>query len=207
MGSSTILDILGSMIVGGLLLLVALRMNDQATRHTFDSQEQLTVQQNMTFLIQMVESDFTKIGYNSNPLVPFNQGQYIQYADTSDVRFLVDLDTSGSYSTIEWILGGVVNAVSGARELDRIVTKPNGTVTTERYLNIGVTRFFMQYFGSNNPDSSLQVPGVPITTGNGIQTIELLVAIVPVAAYDTAYYSNISVWRQKRLMSMNLRGR
>lgn len=212
MGSTTLIDILGSMMVGGLLLLVALRMNDTVTKNTFDCQEQLTVQQNMTFLTEAIGSDFRKIGYNANPLVPFNQGQYITYADTSNIRFLADLDKNGTYDTVQWVLGPVVNPVSGARELDRMVRAPGGSVRSFSYRNVGVTRFFMQYFAASpNPDSSLQVPGIPITgsalMGNPIQMVELTIAVVPTAAYDTAYYSNISVWRQKRLVSMNLRGR
>lgn len=207
MGSTTILDILGSMIIGGLLLLVALRMNDQATKNTFDCQEQLTVQENMTFLVETVGEDFRKIGYNANPLIPFNQGQYISYADSNRISFLSDLNSDGRYDTVTWALGPVVNPISHARELDRTVDSSDGNSSTIRYTNVGVTRFFMQYFGSVNPDSALDDTTQPILTGNGIQMIELTIAVVPTSAYDTAYSSNISVWRQRRLLSMNLRGR
>lgn len=207
MGSTTLLDIIGSMLIGGLLLVVALRMNDQATKTTFDSQEQLTVQQNLTFLVEAVGSDFRKIGYNANPIVPFNQGQYIRFADSNRITFLADLNRDGQFDTVSWRLGPVVNPVSGSRELDRTVTPAGGAPSTIRYLNVGVTRFFLQYFDNINPDSALDDTTQPISAGNTIQMIELTIAVVPTAAYDTNYSSNISVWRQRRLMSMNLRGR
>jgi len=60
MGTTTLIDIIGSMLIGSLLLLVALRLNDQATKNTFDCQEQLTVQQNITFLVEALGADFRK---------------------------------------------------------------------------------------------------------------------------------------------------
>lgn len=211
MGSTTLLDILGSMLVGGMLFLMAMRMNDQATQTTFNCQEQLTVQQNLTFLVEAVSSDFRKIGYNANPTIPFNQGQYVRYADSNRISFLADMNRDGVFDTVTWQLGPVVNHGSGARELDRTVDTTNGGSSTIRYLNVGVTRFFLQYFDDIHPNSPLDDTTHPIiatdSLGNSVQMIELTVAVVPTAAYDTNYSSNISVWRQRRLMSMNLRGR
>ena len=47
MGTSVILDILGSMIIGGILLLTLFRMNDNATRNTYNFTGELGVQQNL----------------------------------------------------------------------------------------------------------------------------------------------------------------
>lgn len=207
MGSSTLIDILSSMLIGGLLFLVALRMNDQATSATFQCEEELTVQENLTDLVEVLESDFRKIGYNSNPLVPFNNGQYIEVADTSDIKFVADLDNSGNYSTVEWKLNkNILNKASGARELDRIITDPKGNVTTYSYASAGVTTFLMQYYDKNVPvDTLTNLPIINNGTNMTVQTIQLTLSVVPTAAYDTAYSSSVLVWRQKRLASMNLK--
>lgn len=207
MGSSTMIDILGSMLIGGLLLLVALKMNDEATKNTFQCAENLTVQQNMTLLTEMVESDFRIIGYCSNPLTPTNwqQGEYITAGGASYITFVADMDNSGNYSTIQWALGGVLATVQDGKntfttyELDRSVTAPNGQVTTYRYTTLGLTQFLLQYY--NYKDSLIPTPFVG---AQGTQTIQLTITMIPTAAYDTSYSAGISVWKQKRLASMVL---
>ena len=208
MGTTVFIDIMGSMLIGGLLLLVALRMNDQATKNTFQSQEQLTVQQNMVSLVQTIESDFRKMGFNSNPNVPFNQGTYIQFCDTSDIKFQADLGDTGTYNVVEWKLGPVLNKFYDGKdtvrikELDRIV---DGKTFTS---NLGVTRFFMNCYASVDSQRQGKIIALPVNSGNTIQLVQLIVNLVPTAAYDTAYSTNLSQWKQTRLTSMNLaRGR
>ena len=67
MGVSTILDIVGSMIVGGILLLTLFRMNSNATQNTYNFSGELTVQENLVTTVEVLEYDFRKIGYCENP--------------------------------------------------------------------------------------------------------------------------------------------
>jgi len=212
MGNSTMIDILGSAVIGGMLLLIALGMNDQATKNTFQTQESLTVQQNMVYLTQIIETDFRKIGYCSNPLNPmnWNQGQYIQAGTgANSISFLSDFDNSGNYSTVTWSLGQPIKTVMDGNnpitmyELDRSVTDPTGVTRTSQFTNLGVTQFSLQYWDAQG--NSLPPP---LTGQNPTQEIQLTVAMVPTEAYDTSYSASICIWRQKRLVSMNLkRGR
>jgi len=201
MGTSTFLDILGSMIIGGLLLLVALRMNDQATANTFQSQEQLTVQQNITSLINNIESDFRKIGYCANPDAIPQNFNLIPYGNTTDIKFLVDLNKDGSVDTVEWYLGTTATSPNpNVRTLYRKVTYSNGTVYNY-FSNLGVTLFTLRYFNSIDTTDSVNVPIIGTTTA---KIIEVTLQVQPSFAYDTAYSSNVSVWRQTRLVSLNL---
>jgi len=63
MGFSSLIDILGSIVIGGLLLMILLRMNETATQNTYEYNGELTVQQNLVSTVQLIEYDFRKIGY------------------------------------------------------------------------------------------------------------------------------------------------
>lgn len=66
MGFSTLLDIIGSMIIGGILLSITMRLNDAATEKTYNNSGELSMQQNLATVAQILEKDFRKIGYCSD---------------------------------------------------------------------------------------------------------------------------------------------
>ena len=55
------------MIIGGILLLTLFRMNDNATRNTYNFSGELIVQQNLVTTVEVLEYDFRKIGYCEDP--------------------------------------------------------------------------------------------------------------------------------------------
>ena len=63
MGTSTILDIITSTVIGGMLLLIALRLNAQALETNAVYQNNLNLQEGLVALVDVIESDFRKIGY------------------------------------------------------------------------------------------------------------------------------------------------
>ena len=58
MGSSTMIDIVGSMLIGGLLLLTAVRMDERATSNTF--QAEAGVPASMKYCLLAAESRLFK---------------------------------------------------------------------------------------------------------------------------------------------------
>jgi hypothetical protein len=52
MGFSTIIDIIGASVIGGILLLVLLQLNDKSTENTYTFGSELTVQQNLVQLLK-----------------------------------------------------------------------------------------------------------------------------------------------------------
>ena len=61
MGFTTILDILGSIIIGGILMIIAWRLSEAATERTFNNSGELSMQQNLATIAQIIENDFRKI--------------------------------------------------------------------------------------------------------------------------------------------------
>ncbi len=114
MGAATILDILGSTIVGGLLLFILFNMNNNATQNTYNFSGELILQQNLVTTVEVLEYDFRKIGYCEDPSVlPFPETDAILCADTSNIKFLTDLmeppynnpHGDGTLDTIQYFLG------------------------------------------------------------------------------------------------------
>lgn len=199
MGSSTMIDIVSSMLISGLLLLVALRMDEKSVQNTFDSQASLTVQQNLTSVVENLEWDMRKIGYCKNPDLQPQTYMYIVKGDTNLIWFLSDVNNAGVLDTVKYWLGGPVpgSANPDVRMLYRQVD--NGPAMGA---NLGITQFNIKYL-----DNFGQQLSTPFVAPSQTQIMEITVRVEPTAAYDTAYSSNYAVWRQTRLVSRNLKSR
>ena len=199
MGSTTLIDLVGSILVSGLLLLTALQLNEKSVQTTFDSQAGLTVQQNLVELVEYLQYDFRKIGYckDATKLPSSAANTFIQKGDTSTIWFLSDVSNSGKVDTVKYWLGNSV--ITGcpnprARLLYRQVD--SGTPTAS---NLGVTEFTLDYY-----DVFGDLLDTPFRTPNQAQYIVVNIRMEPIAAYDSDYSSNFVIWRQTRMVSRNL---
>ena len=197
MGSSTLIDIVSSMLISGLLLLVALQMDAKSVQNTFDSQASLTVQQNLTSLVESIEYDFRKIGYCKNPDAVPPSDEFIQSGDSTYISFLSDVADSGGLDTVKYWIGST--PIQGCpnhsvRMLYRTVDSGDTLAS-----NLGITEFKLRYIDSMGDTLQGHI-GSP----NGIQLIEVTVRIEPTVSYNANYDSIYAVWRQTRLVSQNL---
>ena len=68
MGFVGIIDVLGSVVIGGFLMLTLFKMNGAASENTYHYTGELVVQENMVSKWpNLLEYDFRKIGYCENP--------------------------------------------------------------------------------------------------------------------------------------------
>lgn len=199
MGFSTILDIIGSMIIGGILLNITMRLNDAATEKTYNNGAELSLQENMAIVAQMLETDFRKIGFCADWNKFPDPSKAIVYADESNIKYLTDLDSDTNMDSIRYFLGPTSELLSTPNPRDRMLyrVENNEAPLTS---NLGVTQFRLVYF-----DALGDTIAPPITTAGLINSIEINLAVESVAAYDTAYSS--AFWRQIRLVARNLRNR
>jgi hypothetical protein len=204
MGTTTMLDILGSMIIGGLLLITALQMNDTATNNNFVTQEDLTVQQNLTSLVENIEYDFRKIGYIKGGYPPPTD-KCIIFGDSDSIAFLSDIDNDGELDTVIWYkengpIAGCPN--QNARMLVRETVTPEGVSVDSA--NLGVTEFSIRYYDAFGtqiwPEYKQGSPDPP-------NLMKLNLMVEPTSAYDTSYSTNFAFWTQTRLVSKNLTAR
>ena len=199
MGFATIFDIMGSIIIGGILMLITWRLSDAATEKTYNNSGELSLQQNLTTIAQILETDFRKVGfcadYNKFP----DPSKAIVYGDESRITFLADLDFDTNMDSIRYYLGPTSELTVTPNPRDRLLYR---VVNNEPAItsNLGVTQFRLVFF-----DALGDTLTPPITTPGIISSLEINLAVENVAAYDTAYTG--AFWRQIRLVARNIRNR
>ncbi|MCL5020879.1 MAG: hypothetical protein M1339_04280 [Bacteroidetes bacterium] len=199
MGSSTMIDIVGSMLIGGLLLLTAVRMDEKATSNTFQSQATLTVQQNLTSLVEEIEYYFSKIGYLNNLDSAANRQYYILAGTPDSVAFEADLNRSGAFDTVSYYLGSHVAGCPNP-DVRYLFRKIDDQPPVEA--NLGIAVFHLSYY-----DQFMNLLDSIFTAPDNVRVITLTVKIEPTVMYDAAFDTVWSVWKETRLISRNLRAR
>ncbi len=212
MGTSTIIDIITSAVIAGLLLLISLRLNAQANESTAVYNGSVILQQNIVTLVAWIEHDFRQIGYCRDwTKIPVSS-QAFRKADSSDITFWTDINNSGSKDSIRWYIGpvtdNIVNETPNPR--DRLIYRVvnNGTATG---WNLGVTQFRLKYF-----DFQRQVLSTPVASPDQIYEIEISIACESPYKFTEQWRSSQSgsdssdfqvFWRQLRLAARNLKNR
>lgn len=200
MGFSTLIDIFGSTIIGGLLFLTLLRLNESATQNTYTFGGELDVQQNLVATVQLLEYDFRKIGYCKDyTKIPIPSKAIIAANDTS-ITFLSDVaPDDGNVDTVRYYLGPASELAGTPNPRDRMLYRVINNATP-RGSNLGVVLFKLTYFNAlgDTIPSPVSVPGE-------IYTMQIDVKVENPSAYDQQYSS--AFWRQIRLAARNIRNR
>ncbi|OGU42570.1 MAG: hypothetical protein A2315_06805 [Ignavibacteria bacterium RIFOXYB2_FULL_35_12] len=199
MGTNVILDIMGSIIIGGILMITLFRISDRATESTYNKTGDLTIQQNIASVVRTLEYDFRKIGYCADWTQIPNPSKSIIFAKSDGIKFLTDVDRDGKVDTMYYYTGPVSELIYTANPRDRILYR---VVNNEKpvKVNLGVTQFDLVYY---NVDKEI-IP-TPVSVLGEIYTIQISVAVEDIEAYDQKYSQVF--WRQIRLVAKNLRNR
>jgi hypothetical protein len=199
MGFSVIMDILGSTIIGGILLLNLFEINNTAIENNYTGSGELTAQQNLAVTVEVLENDFRKIGYCAYwEKIPIPT-QAILAADSNSIKYLTDVEADGIVDTMHYYLGPTSELLSTPNPRDRILYR---VINSEDPVgvNLGVTQFELTFF-----DVLGNLINFPITVPGEIYTMQIDITVEDVAAYDEKYSS--AFWRQIRLVAKNLRNR
>jgi type II secretory pathway component PulJ len=198
MGFSTILDILGSVIISGMLMVILMRLQDANTENIFNNGAELSLQQNLAVSAMVLEHDFRRIGYcKKYNLMPSTNA--IIAATDSSISFLTDVNDVGKIDTLHYYLGPASELTSTSNPRDRFLYR---VVNNEQPqgINLGITQFRLVYFtqlGDTLPP--------PINQPTLIAAMEINIAVENVEGYDQQYSS--AFWRQIRLAAKNLKNR
>ncbi len=216
MGFMTLLDIAGSIVVGAFVVLMVLNMNDTAVENTYTYSGELTLQENLTEIVQLLEYDFRKIGYCADGTKIPDPSKSIVYADTDRFSFLTDVATpsasrgDGTVDTLTYWLGSTDELAGTQNPRDRVLYR-RVNLDPAVGSNLGLTRFHLQYY-----DGLGRVIPTPVAVTGQIQSVQIDVAVENVMAFDkkekdglpdsTANYS-VAMWRQLHLAARNLNDR
>lgn len=229
MGTSVLIDVLGSIIVGGILLLTLFRMNNNAAQNTYNFTGELVLQQNLVTTVETLEYEFRKIGYCENPMnFPFPETNSILYADTSEIKFLTDLmiapdydEGDGTMDEIRYYLGPASELTETPNPDDKMLYREVNGVKTG--VNLGITYFRVRYFRDSSTGGGAttlaeilpkDLPKVYVAgSPTGITAMQIDIRVENTAAYDAKQgpddmdynpYRH-AFWRQVRLSSRNLK--
>jgi len=208
MGFSTLIDILGSTLVGGMLLLILLRLNDSGVQNTYMYGGELIVQQNLVDAVQVLEHDFRKIGFCADweklpdPLL------YIIEADSHKISFQTDVDSDGNVDTLTYYTGPTSELTETPNPRDMMLYRVVNNASPKGS-NLGITQFDLVYFDALGNKLSC-----PVASPSLIITMQINIRIEDVYGYDTANADKsdnemyaTAFWRQIRLAARNIKNR
>jgi hypothetical protein len=174
---NTFIDIAGSFIIGGLLLLAVVTSYTNVNEFTLYSNMDLTVQENLREWIQIVQHDIRKIGYRVG-----NPAWAIQHCDSTSINFVADIDNNGVVDSISYFLG-TPDQISGTENpRDRSLFRSVSGQQTGGPL--GLTEFQLRYFDG---------VGNPTWTPSAVKAVEVFIRIESPFPLDTTYVW--SSWR------------
>lgn len=212
------LDILGSTVVGGFLLIILLNMNQSAIQNNYDFGGERIVQQNLVEVIQLIEYDFRKIGYTASRTNLIPQSTAIIHADSSSITFQTDLPVKttpvsdqqygdGVIDTVKYYLGPTSELTATPNPNDRILYRVVNH-DAAKGASLGVTRFKLTYYDVFGNQLGTATNPLPSVAPFGIVSIKIDVAVENPYAYANNYtYDKRAMWRQVRFSLHNLKKR
>ncbi len=198
---TVVLDIISSIVIGAMVILIGLRLNQSIAGTADASMAQLNVQENAVEIVRMMERDFRRISYNAS-----DPTKCILLFDTANsiIRFKGDIDNSGNgildmgMNTVEWKLGPVITGLQNPN-VHTLLRKVDGG--SFEVVGAGVTIFRLSGFDRS---------GRPTADKNLIRIVETTLQIEnPYMTPDQVNADSLSYakifWRQTWLSSVNLK--
>lgn len=99
MGFSVIFDILTATIIGGIILMNLLNLNENVYQTEVTSMMDVNLQVEVINTANVIENDFNKIGYCANP-ANINDLPKVTLGDSSSIKIVFDADKNGFYDTV-----------------------------------------------------------------------------------------------------------
>ena len=199
MGTNVILDILGSMVIFGLLMLILFRISESTSKNTYKGSGDLLAQQNLASIIQVLEYDLRKIGYCADWEKIPTPNLSLLLVDSTKIKFLTDVDEDGNMDSLFYYLGPTSELTITPNPRDRFLYRVVNNETPVG-VNLGVIQFQLTYFNSLGNQLSF-----PISVPGEVNTMQIDIAVEDVDAYNKEY--STAYWRQIRMVARNLRNR
>ena len=141
---ANLLDIIGSTIIGGIIVLMLVVFNGNVVGSSGLQTFKTIVAGNTTALSDIVENDLRKAGYR----VPTVADSAITYADSNKITFKGDFNDDGVVETMEYYFDPTPVAGISNRHIGVLYRHKIGQAPQAMYL--GVTRFCLKYYDKND---------------------------------------------------------
>lgn len=144
---SILLDILGSTFIGGIVLLLLMKLNLFASTAGYTSDTELRMQQNVKTLAEILNYDLRKVGYGCDSTA-------ILVADSTRIKFKADMQEPGAYGhgildIVEYYVTDSTKASGTPNPRDRVLVRiVNGTDTISGP-SLGLTKLRFTYLNTS----------------------------------------------------------
>jgi hypothetical protein len=180
-----ILDLVGSAIIAGLLLLMLMSVNNNVSEFTILNGLSASAQENLVELATEVEYDFRKIGFRVG-----NPNTAIISCDSTSISFRSDIDNDMTLDTVSYSLGQPAQMTSTLNPNDRKLIR---TVNAAQISSsLGLTLFRLRYYDSS---------GNSTWTASAVKGLEVALQVESPFPVDTTYAR--AFWRT-RIFPKNL---
>lgn len=169
---------IGSAVIGALVLLSLLRFNADATRDSYlTTMEQMTYE-NLNSAVEILQYDLNRMGYG---FTDFSQ-DVITYARGDSIIFRMDYDDNGTADLVRYFLGSISTASMTSNPYDRMLLRSVNGGAAQNVLP--VRHFHMQFLRLNGDSLS-----TPVSTSNlkDIRSIVIDLTMESADGYDGTY--------------------
>jgi len=153
---STLLDIISSVFIGGVLLLLVIKMNLFVSNASFASDNELKMQLNAKTFAEILNNDFRKIGYKHN-------GVSILTAENERFKFVGDLQRPGepgygSIDTVEYSIRDSSYSLGTTNQNDIILVRVLNSTDSITGASLGLVKLNFTYLDSlSSPTADLSL--------------------------------------------------
>ncbi len=175
------IDIVGSAILVGMLMLTIMNANVNMSTETYKSTSEYHIQTEIIQLARIMEFDFYKMGYSvTKPGV-------VLVAESSHVKFKTNLQNKfvggiPTIDTVEYLLG-TPNTLSPNPHDKHLMRVEN---VTKGFISYSCTRFYLTYYNANDVAMTAPVTGSSL---DSIRSVKILLTAESPTQFDSTYAS------------------
>ncbi|GIK59673.1 MAG: hypothetical protein HND39_02705 [Ignavibacteriota bacterium] len=196
MGFSVIFDILTATIIGGIILMNLLNLNENVYQTEVTSMMDVNLQVEVINTANVIENDFNKIGYCANP-ANINDLPKVTLGDSSSIKIVFDADKNGFYDTVYYYVSDTTLLNNTPNPRDKVLYRRlNGN--TPYMVSNRITDFRLQYL-----DALYNVLPTPVASPGLATYIKIAIKVEDPFAIENEY--NEAYWRRLTVTAKNLK--
>ncbi|WP_337865606.1 hypothetical protein [Ignavibacterium sp.] len=194
MGFTTIIDILGATIIGGIVLMNLLRMNSNVVQNESMFGHDKNLQVDVVILATIMDRDFGLLGYCGD--YTKMDSTAIIYGDSVSIRFLADVDNNGAFDTLYYYTSDTTTLSHTPNPRDRILYRQLNSNPPFVVAN-NITEFNLIYL-----DTFANEQSIPIDLTKIVNYVRIAFKVEDPFAYDEEYTE--ALWRRLTVTANNL---
>ncbi len=194
MGFTTIIDILGATIIGGIVLMNLVKMNSNVIQNESMFGHDKNLQVDVVILATIMDRDFGLLGYCGD--YTKMDSTAIIYGDSLSIRFLADVDNNGAFDTLYYYTSDTTALSHTPNPRDRILYRQLNSNPPFVVAN-NITEFNLKYL-----DTFANEQSIPIDLTKIVNYVRIAFKVEDPFAYDENYTE--ALWRRLTVTANNL---